>query len=80
MHRLQAGETFVQLVGVSHPGPGKAAQFEAVDKRSAIEAIRAAKQGGIGHFIYVSVAHPAPAMHAYIAAFRLRGRRSVSRD
>jgi uncharacterized protein YbjT (DUF2867 family) len=33
-----------------------------------MEAIRAAKRAGVGHFIYVSVAHPAPAMHAYIAA------------
>lgn len=66
--RLQLGETFVQLVGVAHPGPGKAALFEAIDKRSGLEAIRAAKQAGIGHFIYLSVAHPAPTMHAYIAA------------
>jgi uncharacterized protein YbjT (DUF2867 family) len=68
VERLKAGETFVQLVGVSHPGPGKAAQFEAIDRKSGMEAIRAAKQAGIGHFIYVSVAHPAPTMHAYIAA------------
>lgn len=66
--RLQPGETFVQLVGVAHPGPAKAAQFETIDKKSGLEAIRAAKQAGIGHFVYVSVAHPAPAMHAYIAA------------
>jgi len=58
----------VQLVGVAHPGPGKAAQFEAIDKKSGLEAIRAAKQADIGHFVYVSVAHPAPAMHAYVAA------------
>jgi len=65
---LQPGATLVHLVGVAHPGPGKAAQFEAIDKKSGLEAIRAAKQAGIGHFVYVSVAHPAPAMHAYIAA------------
>ena len=28
----------------------------------------AAQHAGVTHFIYVSVAHPAPAMHAYIAA------------
>ena len=32
-----------------------------------MEAISVAKSAGVGHFIYVSVAHPAPAMHAYIA-------------
>lgn len=66
--QLRPGDTFVQLVGVAHPGPGKAQQFEAIDKKSAMEAIRVAKAAGVGHFIYVSVAHPAPAMHAYIAA------------
>ena len=40
----------------------------AIDQRSGIEPIYAAKRAGIAHFIYVSVAHPAPAMHAYIAA------------
>jgi len=33
-----------------------------------MEAIEAARRAGVAHFIYVSVAHPAPAMHAYIAA------------
>lgn len=65
---LRPGDTFVQLVGVAHPGPGKAPQFEAIDRKSAMEAIRVAQAAGIGNFVYVSVAHPAPAMHAYIAA------------
>lgn len=65
---LAGCDTFIQLVGVAHPSPAKAKEFVAIDQRSGIEAIRAAKRGGIGHFIYVSVAHPAPAMHAYIAA------------
>jgi uncharacterized protein YbjT (DUF2867 family) len=30
-------------------------------------AVSAAKSAGINHFIYLSVAHPAPLMHAYIA-------------
>jgi hypothetical protein len=60
--------TFIHLVGVAHPSPAKAKEFAAVDQRSGVEAIRAAKRSDIGHFIYVSVAHPAPAMHAYIAA------------
>lgn len=59
--------TFVQLVGVAHPSPAKANQFVEVDERSAMEAIRVARNAGIRHFVYVSVAHPAPAMHAYVA-------------
>jgi len=65
---LRDCDTFIQLVGVAHPSPAKAKEFVAVDQRSGIEGIRAAKRAGVAHFIYVSVAHPAPAMHAYIAA------------
>jgi uncharacterized protein YbjT (DUF2867 family) len=61
-------DTFIQLVGVAHPSPAKAKEFVALDQRSGLEAIRAAQRAGVAHFIYVSVAHPAPAMHAYIAA------------
>jgi uncharacterized protein YbjT (DUF2867 family) len=63
-----ACDTFVQLVGVAHPSPAKARQFVEIDQKSAMEAIRAAAQAGIAHFVYVSVAHPAPMMHAYIEA------------
>ncbi len=61
-------DTFIQLVGVAHPSPAKAKEFVAIDQRSGMEAIHAAQRAGVAHFIYVSVAHPAPAMHAYIAA------------
>ena len=46
-HQISPADTFVQLVGVAHPSPAKAA--------------------GIRHFVYLSVAHPAPMMQAYIA-------------
>ena len=65
---LAGCDTFIQLVGVAHPSPAKAKEFVEIDQSSGIEAIRAAQRAGIGHFIYVSVAHPAPAMRAYIAA------------
>jgi len=52
---------------VAHPSQAKAKEFVAVDQRSGIEAIRAAKCASVAHFIYLSVGHPAPAMHAYIA-------------
>ena len=59
-------DAFVQLVGVSRPSPFKARQFREVDERSALAGIVAAKAAKVPHFVYVSVAHPAPMMHAYV--------------
>ncbi len=67
---LTPSDTLVQLVGTPHPSPSKAAEFRSVDLASARAAIDAAVQAGIAHFVYVSVAHPAPVMQAYIAARR----------
>src|SRR5262245_1049319 len=61
-------DTLIHLVGVSHPGPSKAALFESVDLASARAAAYAARRAGIEHVLYMSVAHPAPVMHAYIEA------------
>lgn len=61
-------DTLVQLVGVSHPSPAKAAQFRSIDLVSARQAVAAASKAGVQHFVYVSVAHPAPIMKEYIAA------------
>ena len=58
-------DTFVQLLGVPHPSPRKAQQFLDIDLRSARESIAAAREQHIAHFVYVSVAQPAPAMRAY---------------
>jgi uncharacterized protein YbjT (DUF2867 family) len=65
--KIAAADTFVQLVGVAHPSPGKAAQFRSIDLVSGREAIDAAVQAGVKHFVYLSVAQPAPMMKAYIA-------------
>lgn len=62
---VASSDTFVQLVGVPHPSPAKAKQFREIDLASALASIAAAKKAGIGHFVYVSVAHPAPVMAAY---------------
>jgi uncharacterized protein YbjT (DUF2867 family) len=64
--KINPSETFVQLVGVPHPSPAKAAEFRAIDLASGRSAIEAAKSAGVRHFVYVSVAHPAPMMKAYI--------------
>jgi uncharacterized protein YbjT (DUF2867 family) len=63
---LGSADTLVHLVGVAHPGPSKAREFVEIDQRSALEAVRVARETGIRHFVYVSVAHPAPVMKAYI--------------
>lgn len=63
--RIQPSHTFVQLVGVAHPSPAKTAEFRAIDRESALGAIAAAHQAGIQHFIYLSVAQPAPVMKSY---------------
>src|SRR5262249_9741979 len=65
---IAPADTFVHLVGVSHPNPSKAAEFRSIDLASAQQAVAAASSAGIRHFIYVSVAHPAPVMREYIAA------------
>jgi uncharacterized protein YbjT (DUF2867 family) len=61
-------ETFVQLIGVTHPNPAKKDEFRAVDLGSARAAIDAAREAGIRHFVYVSVAQPAPVMKFYLEA------------
>lgn len=68
MADVPSADTFVQLVGVPHPSPAKAAQFRSIDLASALAGIAAASQAGVGHFVYVSVAQPAPVMRAYIEA------------
>jgi uncharacterized protein YbjT (DUF2867 family) len=65
--KVAGHDTFVQLVGVAHPSPAKAEEFIRVDLASAKASIDAAAKNAVRHFIYVSVAQPAPAMKAYIA-------------
>jgi uncharacterized protein YbjT (DUF2867 family) len=60
-------DTFIHLIGVPHPSPAKAAQFRAIDLPSVQVAVEAARDAGVAHFIYLSVAQPAPVMEAFIA-------------
>lgn len=64
--QVPPADTFVQLVGVAHPNPAKAAEFRAVDLGSARAAVRAAVEARVEHFVYVSAAQPAPVMKAYV--------------
>ncbi len=63
---IPPADTFVQLVGISHPNPFKPDEFRRIDLQSVRESVFAAVQTGIRHFIYVSVAQPAPIMKEYI--------------
>jgi uncharacterized protein YbjT (DUF2867 family) len=73
---IAPAETFVHLIGTPHPSPRKAAEFQSIDLVSIRTAVDAARAAGIRHFVYVSVAHPAPVMHAFIAV-RQEGERLV---
>jgi uncharacterized protein YbjT (DUF2867 family) len=64
--QVPAGCVFVHLVGVAHPSPAKAQQFIDIDLASVRASLSAARHAV--HFVYVSVAQPAPVMAAYIRA------------
>ena len=63
---VQGSTTFVHLVGVAHPSPTKAKEFRNIDLVSAQAAIATATRASVQHFIYLSVAQPAPVMKAYL--------------
>jgi uncharacterized protein YbjT (DUF2867 family) len=67
---LAAGDTVVHLIGTPHPNPSKAAEFQSVDLASVLACATAAARAGVAHFVYVSVAQPAPVMRAYVEARR----------
>jgi uncharacterized protein YbjT (DUF2867 family) len=66
--RVPRGAVFVHLIGVAHPNPSKAREFRSIDLASVRASLAAARTASAAHFVYVSVAHPAPVMKAYIAA------------
>jgi uncharacterized protein YbjT (DUF2867 family) len=68
--RVAPSDTFIQLVGVPHPSPSKGAAFRRIDLPAGLAGISAAAQAPVQHFIYVSVAHPAPIMESYIEVRR----------
>lgn len=63
----EGADTFIHLVGTAHPAPWKAAEFKAIDLRSLQASIEVAhRASSVRHFIFLSVAQPAPIMRAYI--------------
>jgi uncharacterized protein YbjT (DUF2867 family) len=64
---VRGADTFVHLIGVAHPNPAKAARFRTIDLVSIQVALKAARDAGVRHFVYLSVAQPAPVMKAFVA-------------
>jgi uncharacterized protein YbjT (DUF2867 family) len=73
---LRPEDALVHLVGTPHPSPAKAKEFVAVDLASIRAAVQAARTVGVSHFVYVSVAQPAPMMRAFIEV-RAEGERLI---
>jgi uncharacterized protein YbjT (DUF2867 family) len=78
------GDTFVQLVGTPHPGPTKAREFRRIDLVSVRASVAVAAAAQVSHFVYLSVAQPAPVMRDYVevraageAAVRAAGLRAT---
>jgi uncharacterized protein YbjT (DUF2867 family) len=74
---LRPGDTLVHLVGTPHPSPSKAEEFVRVDLASVRASVAAARHAAISHFVYVSVAQPAPVMRAYVAV-RAAGEQAIA--
>src|SRR3981081_1628357 len=72
MEEWRGADMFVHLIGTPHPNPAKAKQFHDVDLVSTQVAVNAARDADVRHFIYLSVAHPAPIMQAFIEV-RMQG-------
>lgn len=66
VNTVPTGSTYIHLTGVSHPSPAKAAEFRTIDQVSFEASLQCALAAKASHFIYVSVAQPAPVMREYI--------------
>ena len=73
---IAPADVFIQLVGVAHPSPAKGEQFRQVDRTAGLSALKAPIPSAVRHFVYLSVAYPAPVMKAYIELRRVRGSNS----
>ena len=68
--KVSPSDTFIHLIGTPRPNPSKAQQFREIDLVSVQSAVAAASHAWCKHFIYLSVAYPAPIMQEYIAVRR----------
>jgi uncharacterized protein YbjT (DUF2867 family) len=73
--KIVPSKIFIHMVGVAHPSPRKKQQFVDIDLKSVQESVRAARDKGIEHFIYISVA-PSNIMKDYSDA-RMEGEKLI---
>ena len=66
-HHVPPSDTFVHLIGVAHRSPAEATKFWDVDFVAAQVALKSAVDAGVRHFVYLSVAQPAPVRKAHLA-------------
>ena len=64
--KIEKGCIFIHLIGVAHPSPSKKDEFQKIDLVSIQEAVKAAIEAGVSHFIYLSVSmYPTKIMKDY---------------
>ncbi len=73
---IAPADTFIHLIGVAHPGPGKAQQFQEIDLVSVREAVAAAREAGVKHVVYLSVVQAQSIMKEYVQV-RAEGERMI---
>jgi len=73
--KISPSKIFIHMVGVAHPSPRKKQQFVEIDLKSIQESVRAARDKGIEHFIYISVA-PSEIMRDY-SNVRMQGEKVI---
>ena len=63
---IPKGAVFIHLVGVPHPSPAKKDLFKSIDRVSIREAVNAASDRQVSHFIYLSVSqYPSAIMNNF---------------
>jgi nucleoside-diphosphate-sugar epimerase len=73
--KISPSKIFIHMIGVAHPSPAKKQQFIDIDLKSIQESVKAAKDNGIEHFIYISVA-PSNIMKDY-SDVRIEGEKLI---
>jgi uncharacterized protein YbjT (DUF2867 family) len=64
---IRPADTFIHLVGTPNPLQAEVAELRAIDLVAAREAASACAEIGVRHFIYLSVARPAPSKKDFVA-------------
>jgi len=74
---IPANSIFIQLLGIPHPGPKKKDLFRKIDLPSVQASALAAKQAGVRHFVYISVAQTPTSIMKDYQECRAEGEASI---